>query len=186
MAKVVTLLACFERGVIHDTAFDDTVWDAGGMRVEVRATFQVPFGESLSVAALQHAFGQWLSLASQQHKLQAYVDTYSAGTIVLRKQEFTTHVVMRQANLCLFLLTKSLQAGRNKLTSKSKFILLLLASCIGYSNPRWYASFLSMAAKSAERRLLKQIYEAIYCSPLDTASAITFAFHTSVQPQVCV
>jgi hypothetical protein len=182
MDKAVTMLACFERGIIHDTA-EDTVWDAGGLRVEVRATVHVP-GRLLSVADLQHELGPWLSLASQQQKLQEYVDTHSTGTIVIRKQEFTSQVVMRQANMCLFLLAKGLQAGRTKLTVKSKFVLLLLASCIGYSNPRWYATFLSMAAASAERRLLKQIYQGIYNSSLDTAGSIMFAFRTPAMPQV--
>jgi len=180
MDKAAIMMTCLERGVIHDA--DGTIWDAGGLRVEVRAIIKV--GSPLSVADVQCQLGPWLSLSSQQQKLQEYVDLHSAGTIVLRKLEFPVPVVVRQANICLFLLAKGLQAkaGRSKLTKRSTFLLLLLASCVGYSNPRWYSTFLRLAAGSTERRLLMEIYEAIYSRP--TASALPFAFAVPIQPQV--
>ena len=166
MQKAGVAISCLEQG-ISDSGMSNggAVWDSGGLRVEVRAVITVAAGQALTVRNLELQIGPWLALASQQDMLQRYIDRYSAGSISIRKQEFSTYTVLRQAKIAMFLLTKCLQgkSTRSQLTQKARFMVLLLANSIGYSNPRWNATFLRLAACSAERRILKQVYDAIYC-----------------------
>lgn len=162
------------------------IWDVGGLRVEVRAEVMGSADHPLTVHDIQQQLGPWLALTSQQAMLQKYIDCHSAGTISIRKLEFSTDIVLRQANIAMFLLTKCLDGkpARAQLTQKAKFVLLFLASCIGYSNPRWYASFLTLAARSDERRILKQVYEAIYSKLSNVPTPALCLFPQSAE-QVC-
>jgi hypothetical protein len=171
--KVSVLLECLENGVVQDPA-DGTVWDAGALRVEVRAVVNV--GRPLHISDVQTQLGPWLSIATQEAKLQQYVDVSGAvGLIAIRKLEFSTAIVRRQASICLFLLQKCIshKSPGTKLSNKARFLLLLLTSSVGYSNPRWYRTFLTLAAQPAQRLILQQVHDAIYRSSPTRAPALS-------------